>query len=226
MWTPKTSLISWPGSTGSLCREEDDFPQAFQVLLTAMATDLDHVRAHTRLLLKALEWEGRGQDKSLLLRGGELKRSEEWLATSRDRDPAPTPLMVQFLLAGREAATVRQRLTLSSVSFALVVTLALAVATYFLYREAGSQKESALARGLTAQIGTPPQPAAPSPRPERAPGGGVASPAGHSGGQPGPATGLGPVTQTPGHHVGGTKIRADQRQPRRQVGGGLDESLR
>jgi WD40 repeat protein len=133
------------------CREEDDFPQSFQVLLTAMATDLDHVRAHTRLLLKALEWEGRGQDKSLLLRGGELKRSEEWLATSRDREPEPTPLMVQFLLAGRKAATVRQRLTLSSVSFALVVTLALAVATYFLYREAGSQKESALARGLTAQ---------------------------------------------------------------------------
>jgi WD40 repeat protein len=133
------------------CREEDDFPQAFQVLLTAMATDLDHVRAHTRLLLKALEWEGRGQDKSLLLRGGELKRSEEWLATSRDREPAPTPLMVEFLLAGRKAATVRQRLTLSSVSFALVVTLALAVATYFLYREAGNQKESALARGLTAQ---------------------------------------------------------------------------
>ena len=56
-----------------------------------MATDLDHVRAHTRLLLKALEWEGRGQDKSLLLRGGELKRSEEWLATSRDRDPGHPP---------------------------------------------------------------------------------------------------------------------------------------
>ena len=45
----------------------------------------------------------------------------------------------------------RQRLTLSSVSFALMVTLALAVATYIPYREAGSQKESALARGLTAQ---------------------------------------------------------------------------
>jgi WD40 repeat protein len=133
------------------CRQDDDFPQALQTVLTAMATDLDHVRAHTRLLLKALEWEGRGRDKSLLLRGGELQRAEAWLADIGDREPRPTPLMLQFAGASRQGATARQRLTLGAVSFALVVAVSLALAAFYQYREARSQKESALARQLTAQ---------------------------------------------------------------------------
>jgi WD40 repeat protein len=133
------------------CRDGEEFSQSFQALLTAMATDLDHVRAHTRLLLKALEWEGRGRDKSLLLRGGELKRAEEWLTEIGDKEPRPTPLMLQFLGASRKGATARQRLTLGAVSFALVVAVSLALAAFYQYREARSQKESALARGLAAQ---------------------------------------------------------------------------
>jgi WD40 repeat protein len=133
------------------CREEDDFSQSFQALLTAMATDLDHVRAHTRLLLKALEWEGRGRDQSLLIRSNELKRAEEWLTEIGDKEPGPTPLMLQFLGASRKGATVRQRLTLGAVSFALLVAVSLALAAFYQYREARSQKETALARGLAAQ---------------------------------------------------------------------------
>jgi WD40 repeat protein len=133
------------------CREGDEFSQAFQTLLNAMATDLDHVRIHTRLLLKALEWEGRKRDQSLLLRGGELKRAEEWLTASGDKEPRPTPLMLQFLGASRQGATVRQRLVLGAVSLALLVAVSLGLAAFYQYREAKSQKESALARGLTAQ---------------------------------------------------------------------------
>jgi WD40 repeat protein len=133
------------------CREDDDFPQAFQALLTAMATDLDHVRAHTGLLLKSLEWEGRSRDRSLLLRGRELKRAEEWLSEIGDQEPRPTPLMLQFLGASRKGATVRQRLALGTVSLALLVSVSLGLAAFTQYREAQSQKETALARGLTAQ---------------------------------------------------------------------------
>jgi hypothetical protein len=122
------------------CRDGDEFSQSFQALLTAMATDLDHVRAHTRLLLKALEWEGRGRDKSLLLRGGELKRAEEWLTEIGDKEPRPTPLMLQFLGASRQGATARQRLTLGAVSFALVVAVSLALAAFYQYREAKAKK--------------------------------------------------------------------------------------
>jgi hypothetical protein len=39
-------------------RESDDFDRAFQSLIEAIDTDLDWVRAHTRLLVRAIEWDG------------------------------------------------------------------------------------------------------------------------------------------------------------------------
>lgn len=41
-------------------RESDDFDTAFQSLIAALDTDLDWVRAHTRLLTRAIEWDGKG----------------------------------------------------------------------------------------------------------------------------------------------------------------------
>jgi hypothetical protein len=105
-----------------------------------MATDLDQVRAHTGLLLKSLEWEGRGRDRSLLLRGRELKRAEEWLSDMSDQELRPTSLMLQFLGASRKGATVRQRLVLGAVSLALLVSVSLGLAAFYQYREAQSQK--------------------------------------------------------------------------------------
>lgn len=47
-----------------LFRESDDF-DAVDRLVKAIDTDLEQVRAHTRYLTRALEWERRGSDKSL-----------------------------------------------------------------------------------------------------------------------------------------------------------------
>jgi TIR domain-containing protein len=70
--------------------ERDAFDASMQRLLAALDRDPDHVRAHTRWLVKALEWDSEGRDKSLLLRGSELKAAEGWLASRpEDADPAP-----------------------------------------------------------------------------------------------------------------------------------------
>jgi WD40 repeat protein len=132
-------------------REENDFEGSFQTFLTALTTDLDHVRAHTRLLTRAREWEGKGQDRSLLLRGRELKEAEAWLANSGDKDPRPTDLMQQFLLASRQAAIRRRRLLLGSASFALLVAVILALATFYQYRVAQDRDRTARSRQLAAQ---------------------------------------------------------------------------
>ena len=132
-------------------REEDDFEGAFQTFLTALTTDLEHVRAHTRLLTRARDWEGKGQDRSLLLRGRELKEAEAWLAAGGDKEPQPTDLMHQFLLASRQGATRRQRLLLGSVSFALVVAVILALAAFYQYQVAQRRGRIALSRQLAAQ---------------------------------------------------------------------------
>ena len=132
-------------------RESDDFDGAFQSLIEAIATDLDWVRAHTRLLVRAVEWDSKGRDNSFVLRGNDLEEAERWLAQGPTKDPQPTTLQTQYIMASRQDATRRQRRTLGAVTFVLVVTVGLAVAAFWQYRVAETRSKIALARQLAAQ---------------------------------------------------------------------------
>ena len=70
--------------------------KGLDTLLTAVDTDLEWVDAHTSLLQKAVEWDRKGRDQSLLLRGGELGKAEAWLAQSGGKEPNPTDLIGGF----------------------------------------------------------------------------------------------------------------------------------
>jgi TIR domain len=95
--------------------EADEFDTSLGRLVTALDTDLEAAKAHTRWLVKALEWDGEGREGSFLLRGSELKAAEAWLAASpEDADPAATPLQREYLLASRESAARRPRCRLRS----------------------------------------------------------------------------------------------------------------
>lgn len=111
-------------------REGDAFETAYAALLKALDTDLEHVRTHTRLLVRAREWDARSRDDSLLLRGGDLQAAEGWLGISTSKDPRPTDLHTQYITASRAAAVRRQRATLAAVSTALVISLVLAVIAF------------------------------------------------------------------------------------------------
>src|SRR5260221_7697679 len=52
-------------------------------LVAAIDTNLGHARSHTRWLVRALEWDGEGRDRSFLLRGSELAAADGWLAGVR-----------------------------------------------------------------------------------------------------------------------------------------------
>jgi hypothetical protein len=58
-------------------REDDDFEDSLQVLMDALATDLDWVQEHTRLLTRAIEWDSSERDNSFVLRGSDLRAAEE-----------------------------------------------------------------------------------------------------------------------------------------------------
>jgi WD40 repeat protein len=107
-------------------KDDQEFDQAFESLITSIDTDLVHVKAHTRLLIRALEWEKKEHDASLLLRGSDLAEAEAWLSVGYSKVPEPTDLHSQFIFASRKAETRRQRTLLAGVSIALVVALILA----------------------------------------------------------------------------------------------------
>src|SRR5205823_13036818 len=89
--------------------DDGEFEGTIERLVSALDTDLDWERQHSRLTVKALEWDHAGRDRSFLLRGADLTAGERWLAAGADKDPGPTALETEYLVAGRRAATRRQR---------------------------------------------------------------------------------------------------------------------
>lgn len=73
------------------------FDQAFGQLFTTVNTDIEMLRRHSWLLVRAREWENKGHSPSLLLRGEPLQEAEK-LKTS-----APlTDLQIAYLTISRE----------------------------------------------------------------------------------------------------------------------------
>ncbi len=102
-------------------RDQDNFETGLNALRKALDTDLEWVRAHTRLLVRAREWEKK-RDGSLLLRGNDLKEAESWFAKKRGKEPSPTALHAQYILISQRH---RQRVRVILSSFAVAALLAL-----------------------------------------------------------------------------------------------------
>jgi WD40 repeat protein len=89
--------------------DDRDLDGTVERVVKALDTDLVWEREHSRLTVRALEWERSGRDRSFLLRGADLRSAEAWMATGAGKDPGPTALETEYVVAGRRAAARRQR---------------------------------------------------------------------------------------------------------------------
>lgn len=142
---PELARLNW-----IFLRPQDDFEAGFRQLLAALDQDLDYVRTHTRLLVRALEWDRSDRDNSYLLRGADLDRANHYLAQGKDQEPRPTALHHQYVLASAEAeAAVRevelqrqrailagQRRWLQLVTAASILAVVMGVTSWGLSRQA------------------------------------------------------------------------------------------
>ena len=142
-------------------RETDDYEARFEELVEALETDLGWHDQHARLLVRAMEWDRRGRDASLLLRGSDLEAAEGWLAEQGSHRETATPLQGEYIAVSRRGARRRQRIVLAAVLVALVVTAALAVLAWLQRNEAIEQRDQAFSRELAAsavsQLGVDPE---------------------------------------------------------------------
>lgn len=90
-------------------RETDDFESTFQELLKALETDIVYIQAHTRLLLRALEWENAQQDGSYLLRGTDLDDAQQWLNQNVNKEPRPTDGQASYIAASSQVRKIRRK---------------------------------------------------------------------------------------------------------------------
>ncbi len=137
------------------CRDGDDFEKATDTLISALDTDLAWVRAHTRLLTRAIEWNANGKSNSFVLRGEDLRSAEQWLAQAgAQKERQPTALQTEYIIASRKAAARRQRITLGALTFGFVVAIVLAVLALFARQEALKQEGKAKDQTKIAEAAT------------------------------------------------------------------------
>ncbi len=134
-----------------------EFDRGVKRLVTAIETDLGWEHQHTRLTVKALEWEQAGRDRSFLLRGSELGAAERWLAAGVGKDPGPTALEHEYLLAARSARTRRQRLLAGGSLGVAAVAVGLLIFALISRGQAITAARVALAGRLGAQAVTEPR---------------------------------------------------------------------
>ena len=121
-------------------------PPQFQMVLerlnTAIHTDYEWVKFHTKSQLRALEWE-KNKDASRLMRGKELRDAEQWLAqVDLKKDPQPTVLQRQYVLTGRREEGRRQKFTLSASLAALAIVIVLGILAFRAQQAANSEANS------------------------------------------------------------------------------------
>ena len=128
------------------CGDGDDRDAALTALDTALHTDLDWVREHTRLGEMARRWNDKGRSGSATLRGADLDAAERWL----DRRPAdanaPTDLHQDFIRASRRAQSRRRNILTGSLAAGLLAALVLAGLAYWQRGIAVEQRDKALLR--------------------------------------------------------------------------------
>lgn len=113
-----------------------NFEVNFQRLIEAIDSDLDHVRLHTKFLIRAREWELLDSDSSYLLTGTELKEATLWLSIGGEKDPKPSQLHLSYILRGQASASQRRRILFTAVTIALAISIGLTIFSFMLFQSA------------------------------------------------------------------------------------------
>ncbi|MCP4142944.1 MAG: TIR domain-containing protein [Chloroflexi bacterium] len=103
--------------------QKNTFEEAFPKVEQALVADYENAREHTRILLRAIDWEKHGGNRSYYLKGKEIDKAEAWQVQAINKDPLPIELQGEYILNSRKyQRKQRQRITIAiSILLVLVV---------------------------------------------------------------------------------------------------------
>ena len=133
------------------CTPRDPFENAVDTLASALSTDIDWIREHTRLAGLARRWENAGRPARLLLRGQDIADAEGWRDERPKEAPEIAPPQAALIAESRRAAGRRQRNWITGSLAAAAGAAALAVFAYFQSLEADRQRAEAEAQRGVAE---------------------------------------------------------------------------
>jgi hypothetical protein len=132
-------------------RGEDDFESGIQTLIEALETDLDWLKLHTRLLVRALEWDKAGRNKSFVLHGSELAEAESARDQTVGKEPRLVQTQTEYITASRQAATKTLRNIIGGIGLAFLIAVGLAALAYWQYQISEKRLKTALSRQLASE---------------------------------------------------------------------------
>jgi hypothetical protein len=113
------------------CTERDPFEDAVDSLVSALGTDIEWVREHTRLGSLAQRWDAADGATRLLLRGQDITDAETWRDGHSPEAPSITAQQAAFISESRKSAVRRQRRIVAGSLSAVVVAVGLAGLAYW-----------------------------------------------------------------------------------------------
>lgn len=133
-------------------QQDADFHARFADLLLIIRSDYAHKELHTMLLLRAQEWENKGESPGYLMSDEEIVQAEAWLenADKNSKEPPATHLHRRYIAESRERADMDKarlrNLRRASVfaSFISVVALVLTILSVFAASNAEGLRRKAL----------------------------------------------------------------------------------
>lgn len=103
---------------------EESFKTGLKILLKNIDKDPQHVKIHTKILRRAIDWERHDFEKSLLLTGEDLIKAKNWLqASALGREPKPTTLHLSFITASDSLSVSMKKRKMIAVFFAFIVAI-------------------------------------------------------------------------------------------------------
>src|SRR5262245_33597482 len=102
-------------------RSEEQRAASVDQLVEALLTDIDWIREHTRLFERASTWQRHGRGRHELLSGRALEAAEQWLQAQPAAAEPPTPLHLEYIKAGRDAAARRRKYFMTGLAAGVMV---------------------------------------------------------------------------------------------------------
>ena len=84
------------------------FGSGLEQLVSALNTDVEWLREHTRYLQRATEWDAGGRPENRLLSGADIGAAKVWVAQRAKGAPEPTSLHLDFIRASENWQTQQQ----------------------------------------------------------------------------------------------------------------------
>jgi hypothetical protein len=132
---------------------ESHYDDSVQKLLDSLSTEPEYVRRHTRLLVRAKEWDLQERDQSYLLTGHELDDFLKWIENSQTRQPKPTEIQLEYIYASQHRRNRRQLRVAAGAVAGFIMFIMLVGAAFFQQQQIELQN-LALTQSEQEQAGT------------------------------------------------------------------------